>query len=236
MNQEDLVNFLINAHSMLLSRKAHIKKYKKIRKLETDVTSKLVMYMFSEEFDLEKKLDDTISYECYHTKERQLRELELLNNEEDTKILYELCVYRNHPKLKSVVDIYLEKSRLRSPEKIKMLESLRDSFVGLFEIMDVDVEEGYVYIRDIFTKKQFKIVDIKMSTFDVDKVNDKYYYNRIITYDGISFGTGIACSIKKNNEELKQFMKRYKKTKYSDFSRCIILYNIYKNEKRRRKK
>ncbi len=236
MKQEDLVNVLFSMHKFILSKLDHIKQYKKIRKLESEVTSKLANYMLSDNYNLQETLDNIFDYEYEHSNNKLIPELELSDNDDDIQILCELFIYRSHPKLKSIVDIFLENKKFRKAEKIKMLESLRDSFAGLFEVVDIDTDQGFVFIRDIFTGKEFKIVDIKLSTFPLNKVNKKYYYNRIITYEGISFGTGVNCTVLKDNKNLKSFLKIYKSNKYSDLLRCIILYDIFKKEKQFQRK
>ena len=56
-------------------------------------------------------------------------------------------------------------------------------------------------------------------------------YNRIITLDDISYGTGIHCVMTSENKELMKFIKNHKYNKCSDFARCLLLYDICKREK-----
>lgn len=58
------------------------------------------------------------------------------------------------------------------------------------------------------------------STLKVDKKRMIYVYNRIITFDDISFGTGIHCMM----------TSKYKYKKCSEFSRCLLLYDLFKKE------
>ena len=59
----------------------------------------------------------------------------------------------------------------------------------------------------------------------------KYSYNRIITYNGISLGTGMHCVMTSDNEEFIYFIKNHNYNKCSDFSRCLLLYDICKRER-----
>lgn len=148
---------------------------------------------------------------------------------DDRTILDELFIYKNHPKLKSIIEIYLDTNKFRNEEKVKMLKCMKDSYVGLFKVIDVDRLDSYVTYEDVFTKKKFKVVDIALSsTYKLKNNKDIYLYNRIITYDDISFGSGIHCIMTSDNKELLYFIKRHNYKKFSDFSRCIMLYDISK--------
>ncbi len=127
----------------------------------------------------------------------------------------------------NMFEIYLDNNKLRNEEKVKMLKCIKDSYVGLFKVIDVDRLDGYVTYEDVFTKKRFKVVDIALrSTYNLKNDKDIYLYNRIITYDDISFGSGIHCIMTSDNKELLYFIKRHNYKKFSDFSRCIMLCAI----------
>lgn len=57
----------------------------------------------------------------------------------------------------------------------------------------------------------FKVSDISMRTTTViDKKIDLYTYNRIITYNNITFGTGLHCINSSDSKQLISFIKKYK--------------------------
>ena len=154
-----------------------------------------------------------------------------LDDVDDKTILNELFMYKNHSKLKSITEIYLEKNKFKSKDKIKMLNSMNNSYVGLFKIIDTDRDDGYITYEDVFTKKKFKVIDIAMSsTFIVNEKFDIYAYNRIITFDDISFGTGIHCMMTSEHKLLMEFIKKHKYQNCSDFSRCLLLYDLSKKD------
>ena len=131
----------------------------------------------------------------------------------------------------SITEIYLQKNKFRNEEKIKMLNSMKNSYVGLFKVIDTDRNDGYITYEDVFTKKKFKVIDIAMSsTLKVDKKRMIYVYNRIITFDDISFGTGIHCMMTSEHKLLKEFIKKHKYKNCSDFSRCLLLYDLSKKD------
>ena len=153
------------------------------------------------------------------------------NDVDDMSILNELFIYNNHPKLTSITEIYLQGNKFRNAEKVKMLNSMKNSYVGLFKVIDVDRENGYIIYEDIFTKKKFKVIDIAMSsTLKIAKKRMIYFYNRIITFDDISFETGIHCMMTSEHKPLKKFIKKHNYKKVSDFSRCLLIYNLSKKD------
>lgn len=74
-----------------------------------------------------------------------------------------------------------------------------------------------------------------MSTFSkIDDDNPIYMYNRVITVDGISFGTGIHCNLSYKNKEFRKFLKEHDYKNSTDFFRCLTLYEISKKTKDKR--
>ena len=65
------------------------------------------------------------------------------------------------------------------------------------------------------------------STFG-KKDYDVYIYNRLITYEDITFGTGMHIVASSNNKELLKFIKNHNFNKCSSYSRCLMLYYISK--------
>ena len=102
---------------------------------------------------------------------------------------------------------------------------------GLVSV-DVNKWNGFVTYEDVFTFKKFKIIDIAMSkTLRLHKNMSYYIYNRVISYDDISFAIGIDNVMSSSNERLQKFIDEHNYNKCSDFSRCLILHNISKDEK-----
>lgn len=121
--------------------------------------------------------------------------------------------------------------KFKDVEKIKMLYAMKNSTVGLFKKIKYDQENGYVTYQDVFTNKKYKVIDISMSSLgELYKDVEIYCYDRIINYDGILFGTGIPCVFTGENKRLKEFIKHHNYKTCSDFSRCLMLYDISKEE------
>ena len=215
---DDLSEMLIDFQKFMLSEKSHIKKYNKIRKMHNEILESMLNYITSGKYDIQKytqiinsdlkKVTDKIKIDLHE------------NNPND-------------PMIQSITDIYLKTNRLKNLEKIRLLEAMKKSKVSIFKIVAVDTDEGYVTYEDIFTKEQIKIIDITYTAFyRISDNKDVYLYNRIITYDDISFTTGLNCSFTPGNKKLKEYIKSNKFARSSSFINCLALYDIYKHSKK----
>ena len=225
----EISTMLINLNKFNLNSKKHIKKYNKLRKLHREIIDSMVNYIEDEKYDINDGYN-SISNDIA----KEIPELDIdldSDNNDDVSIITELFVYKNHPKLKSITEIYLEKNKFRNAEKVKMLNSMNNSYVGLFKVIGVDKDNGYITYEDVFTKKKFKVIDIAMSsTLKINKKRMIYFYNRIITFDDISFGTGIHCMMTSEHKLLQEFIRNHDYKKISDFSRCLLLYYLSKKD------
>ena len=130
-------------------------------------------------------------------------------------------------KITSKVDLHKPKGK---PEKIEMLNSMLNSVAGLFEITNTNRELGEVYLRNVFTKKEYCVTDIGLSS---NFNNETFYmYMRIITYDGISFGTGLNLIFNKKDKFICNWIKENLK-EYNDkqeMTRFQELYNEFERD------
>jgi hypothetical protein len=105
-----------------------------------------------------------------------------------------------------------------------------DSKLGLFEVTGTDVNEGYAHIKDVFTGAEYTIVDIGLSGNRNN--NDCYLYTRIISYQGINFGTGLNFIFAKTDDFIKNHIQQHRKNFYpnGEFLRFTQLYNRYSQD------
>lgn len=229
-NSDEAIEFIINLNkNMILKNKEHIKKYYKIRNIHSSVLDSMDNYM-NKNHNLISVYLDSIAVDIL--RETKYMDIELdAHNRDDAEVFNELVIYKNHNKLKSITEVFIENKKLKNPDKVKMLHAMNKSIVGLFKVIDYDFKEGYVTYLDVFTKKKYKIIDISMSSLEMlYKDKEIYIYNRIITYDGISFGTGLPIGMIGSNKELKDFIKHHNYKTCSSFSRCLMLYDIAKKD------
>ena len=58
------------------------------------------------------------------------------------------------------------------------------------------------------------------------KEKNLYVYNRLISYESITFGTGMHIKINSDDKKFKNFLKKHNYNKYSDLYRCLYLYYL----------
>lgn len=229
LSPQEINTFLTNLNKYRLNRLKHIKLYNKYRKLHSEIVDSMVDYMYSDKYNMGEYFKTVV--DNLNKEERKSKCMILYSDDiDDANILGELFIYKNHPLVKSVTEIYLEKNKFKNEEKVKLLNAMNNSYVSLFKVIEANGNTGYVTYYDVFSHKIFKVIDIALSsTYKPTSGKQIYLYNRIITIDdNISFGTGIHIYFRNNNKELQDFIKKHKYNKYSDFSRCIILYEISK--------
>ena len=202
-----------------------IKEYYLVRDIHNKIMANMDEYFEKDKYNLKQKLSEVGPY---LTKELNCKEEELKDyfdfDNDNIDIFYEVFYYDNHPNLVSITKEYVEKGIFKELEEIKMLEAMENSYSSLFQINNIN--DIYIELEDIFTKEKIEIIDTTLTVLsNISK--DIYLYSRIINYNNISF---IACTpiiIKKEKEEIKNYINNYDKNK-SSLSRCLELYQIEK--------
>lgn len=228
---ETMYNMLANMRDFLLKDKPHIKEYKKIRKLHSEIINNMQQYYeegkFKQEFSLEK-VEEKIDR----------KNIKLLSTDFDTSTqlgmtsLLNIIVYKNSSTANCLTEEYLRKNKFRKPEKVEFLRAMLNSEAGLFEITMTYEENGQVKMKNVLSGKEYLVTDIALSG---NKNNDKFYwYNRIITYNGISFGTGIGIIFEKTDKFIINWIKENKKNynEKEEMLRFLTLYNEYQKNDR----
>jgi hypothetical protein len=193
-------NAINNIRRVFLDKKPHIKEYYKNRKMHSEILDAMENYYFDGKF--KKQTDPSFGSEPEDKKEdKKTVEIHLLESsfDLDTEIGYQgffdIWIYKTAPNETCITDDFIRKHRYRTPEKNEFLHSMLNSKLGLFEITGTDMEEGYVYLKDVFTGTEYAIVDIGLSgSLNNDKV---YLYTRIISHNGINFSSGLNFFLKK---------------------------------------
>lgn len=221
---EMISNLLNGMQNLLLKSKPHIKEYKKIRKLHNEVMENMMEYFQQGKFEL--KIDNNIEnigknginyISCKFDTSR----------EQGIQAMANIMVYKNACNMNCITEEFIKINKYRAQAKIELLESMRNSVAGLFEITETDRDNGQVHLRNVLNNKKYCITDIGFSS---NLHNDKIYlYTRIITYRGISFGTGLNLAFDKNNEFICKWIKENLKdvNNKQEISRFIELYNEY---------
>ena len=230
-----LVEAVYNLHRFMLEEEPHIKEYEKLRKMHGEIMSSMMQYYQDGKFI--PGLDGDYSAQTMSAYgEGNLAFMNMnfdLETKEGNQALGDILVYKAAPNMNCITEDYINIKRFRKPEKVEFLQSMLNSKIGLFKVVDVERDEGYVHLEEVFCGVKFKITDIGLSG---DPAYDRFYlYTRIITYRDISFNTGLNIVFLKNDPFIKDFIKRNKKdySPNSELVRFNELYNHYTNSSER---
>ena len=229
-NTEMITDFFNNFQKLMLKNKPHIKKYERIRKLHGEIIDSMMKYNDSGKFEFEFLAG--ISEEEFLNNPN----LKIIDSNFDTttqlgaQAIGNVLIYKNSKDMNCITEEYIKKNKFRKPEKIEMLNSMLNSVAGLFEIINTDVSLGQVTIKDVLTKKEYIVTDIGLSSNFNNEIF--YMYMRIITYDGISFGTGLNLIFNKKDkficnwirENLKEYNNKQEITRFQE------LYNEFERD------
>lgn len=229
--QNEIVSDLLNnMQNLLLKNNPNIKEYKKIRKLHNEVMESMMKYFQQGKFEL--KIDNNLE-------NTGKKGISYINTKFDTstelgiQAISNIMVYKNACNMNCITEEFIKKNKYKNQEKLELLESMKNSTAGLFEIIETDRKNGQVHLKNVLNDKEYCMTDVGFSS---NLNNDKIYlYTRIITYHGISFGTGLNLAFDKNDEFICKWIKENLKkiNEKQEISRFLELYNEYqKNDKK----
>ena len=87
----------------------------------------MIVYLEGKNYDSHGYLDSILEDIARETKGLDFNLT--LDDDDDATILVDLFVYKNHHKIPSITEIYLNKKKFRNEDKIKMLKSMQKSYV-----------------------------------------------------------------------------------------------------------
>lgn len=230
IKSEMMSNLLNGMQNLFLKNEPHIKEYRRIRKLHNEIMESMMKYLQQGKFELkiDRNMEDIgkegISYiNCKFDTSTELGIQAMAN----------AMVYKNACNMNCITEEFIKNNRYKTQEKIELLESMLNSEAGLFEITRTDREKGQVYLRNVLNNKEYCITDIGFSS---NLRNDTIYvYTRVITYHGISFGTGLNIAFDKKDVFIGEWIQENLKdfdTK-QEISRFMELYNKYEKDENR---
>lgn len=215
-----------NFRRFALDKKPHIKEYYKIRKMHSEIVDAMIKYHDDDKF--EQKVNTDFAPHAEPDKILYLLESDFdLETQTGAQGFYDMRIYKAARNMNCITEDFIQHHRYRKPEKIEFLHSMLASKPGLFEITGTDFDEGYVYIKEVFTGVEHTIVDVGLSG---DRNYGKYYiYTRIITYHGISFSTGLNFIFAKDDGFIEGHIQHHRKdyNPNGEMLRFTQLYNRY---------
>ena len=233
-DEDDLINGLYqmknNFRDFLLKDNPHIKEYRKARKIHGEIMDSMMNYFESSKYkeNTEKNYMNIIK--------QQKSEIKQLDTFFDTRTqlgvqaLANVVIYKNIENMECITEEFLKSNRYKKKEKENFLMSMLDSKAGLYEIIKTDFEEAQVYIKNVLNGEIVQLTDIGMSG---NKNNTgHYFYTRIISYNGINFGTGLSLIFDKKDKFIQKWIKDNKKdyNEKQEIIRFLELYNKYRDD------
>lgn len=227
--QEMLFQMMNRFRRLTLDRKRHIKEYYKVKKLHGEILASMMKHYDDGKF--EQRFDHE-----YVPQEKQVNHdpavVYLVESSFDletdigTEGFYDVLVYKSAPNANCITEEFIKSKRYRKPEKIEFLNSMLNSKSGLFEITGTDFNEGFVFLREVFTGIEYKITDVGLSG---NEAPNFYLYTRIITYQDINFCAGLNFFFFKTDDFIKNHIQHHSQdyNPDSEFLRFCQLYNQY---------
>lgn len=218
-NDQELSLALIQINKYLLKDLPHIRKYHKLRNLHQELVQKMIDYyqdhpeQFKKEFKAQTKQGI------------KLDSMQLdLRNQTDLMFLGDLILYPHQINV-DLCTYFLEHKKVRSLEKIKFVEAMRSSKLGLYEVLSANRNQGTCEIRNMLTGEKLTLVDesLCMNT----NLSDYCSVWRIIQNEDICFQTGFHLIFKKR--QIRKWIKKHK-GKEIRIKELLELYQLNKEE------
>ena len=116
---------------------------------------------------------------------------------------------------------FLDAHKVRSEQNIAFAKAMQESYLGMFEIIENNREEGRINIRNLLNGKEIEIIDERLSFLPL---LDKCFLWRIIEFEEICFQTGFTMMF--DRHELKEWLKKHQNQDL-DFFDVYFLYEKF---------
>jgi hypothetical protein len=196
-----LLDLVTRLRRRMLQDKPHIQQYNKIRQMHNEITITMAEYYDAGKY--ERRVDPSFlpAQGADGSPQAPLAaELPACKFDLSTDIgyqgLYDCIFYQSALNVNCITRDFLQTHQYRNQEEHELLQNMFASKLGLYEITGKDPEEGYVYLKEVFTGEEYTIVDVGLSG---TAFLDVYFYTRIITHQGISFCTGMNLTFVKDD-------------------------------------
>jgi hypothetical protein len=235
--EEFLANAANNFHMFLLKGLPHIKEYKKIRRMHGRILSNMLQYYYDGKFEQKIIQNPLAQYPSWNKETSNADNVYILLESDfdmETRLgsqaFIDMLAYKTSPTLSCIAEEFIKTKHYRLPEKIEFLHCMLDAKLGLFDVSGIDSGEGYAYIKEVFTGREYKITDLGLS--GSSNYDRHYIYTRILTYHGISYSTGLNLLFSKKDAFIQDFIARHEKDylPFGDFIRFTELYNRFSKD------
>lgn len=179
---------------------------------------------------IEDKMDDYYAdheNECIEILKQGLSKYNVsfdLSDQMQIRVYFDFLVYPHFKE--NLCDLFLRKRKVRSEKNISMIKAMKESKVGLFRIKQIDPANYQVQLEDMLTGETTTIHDERMSILHANTPNTSLIMLRIITWDTISFQTGMGLLFDADDKDIRRWIKR-NKNHYQMTEQMVELYRIY---------
>ena len=196
----------------------HVIKYLEVRKIHQEVMNYLNNYCDNQQMEPNKLIEsikDELESKCLSLD---------FDNRLDNQIYADLLFYPHSSIIPSATELALTKHLI--DHNLLMLEAMKDSQIGFYEIIKRDDINAITTLKNIITKEIIELTDLNMGSFGHG--TEFYYFLRIIKYQEINFQTGMLMTFAKNGTT-QAWIKRHRRDFMTNQSAKIIidLFNFY---------
>ena len=199
--------------------KEHVKKYHQARKLHQEIADRMSEYFRDYNEECNKILDDGFS---------QMQRDVCFNFDDKMQVhlLYDFLIYPHFNTC--LCEVFLKKKKVRSEKNLSMIHAMLESQPALYQVKNLEPEEFTAELENLMTGKRITIVDERMSIMNKPETMG-FFYLRIITWNGISFQTGMGFPFEKSDGEIRRWIKRNKNRNRVN-EQILDLYEMYQRK------
>ena len=195
----------------------NIVKYKEVREKTKTVLDEAMYYAFKE------KLTDKFN--------SIVKENNIFFTNGDTEIVTNLVLFHSVDKEETNFNIFYNKKVNIFFPYYDLFKQFNDTYVeGLFNVINVNKKEGFVTLKSMFSKREYKVYDIALSSNK--NILNNYLYTSLVTVDCYTFTTDyifVLGSDKKIIEEIDKKKKLFKDIKCESTKEFLACYEIFRD-------
>ena len=191
-----------------------IEEYKKARENAKNVMDEAMYFSFK------TKLSDRFN--------EVIKKNNIFFTETDTGVVTNLVLFHSIDHEKNNFELFFEKKVNVFFPKYELFKAFKDSYIeGIFKVLNVDKKEKIITLRNNFSKREYKVFDIALSSNK--SIINNYIYTSIVTIDGFTFTTDYLLVIgdEENLKELKK--KKYDGIKSDVCTSFLGSYEIFRD-------
>ena len=116
--------------------------------------------------------------------------------EEEMNVLTEYSLYEQNKGGESLIDIYKKQHRQLSMDENEILNGMEANHCSLFEIVDINIKNSIIYLKDQITKEIYRLKDINLSQTAKTEV---LIFTRLIPVYNINMTSGLTFQFRKKD-------------------------------------